>query len=397
MTRHRVLALVLVVACGGSKPKTEQPDHDVTPPVKHVETEADRVKARHDAALAIVPAGSTCLPPVLEAKNAPRLELAGVGADAILCAIDTDPDRLLGPIGCWKVDLAQIDPKTNSPTLVYQDPAPLPGHAFDVKVDGICARGFCLPDTADMGDGTAHMSWSLDGKQVALLVGGTVHIYDAAAKTHLSSFNVKGDKGVTTTPVAVYFANGALFVEGRDDSSDAIWGFKADGTPLGPIMPLGGDSKAPLSIVKGAFSVLDQSQVALADHGMETLTTYEVATGKRTKSVRKIGKLTCKQHEIDSYWKGGDKVTDACRTALEESSAPLIGATAVMGTSSLLVVMRGSRLGELAVMDPKTLTEKRKAFVLPTCTGAAAAPATDDAPKTRGPVKKSGDPCDGGN
>jgi len=407
----RGFLLVVLVACGGSKKGPAQPEHDVaTTPPPHKETEEDRAKKRHDAAVAIVPDGSTCLPSALKADNAPRLELAGEGADAVLCAVDTDASRLLGTVGCWKIDLKNIDTKTNTVGLVYDDMKPLPGHDVDVLLAGKCARGYCLPDKAKTDGNVAHMSWSLDGSKVAVLVGDDVHIFDAAAKSHTATFSTKVDKGPSTTPAAVYYAGDAIFVEGRDDSTDAVWGFKEDGTLIGAIMPLGGKADAPQSIVKGSFSIIDPSHVALADHGMDTLTIYEVATGKRTKSVRKQGKLPCKPTEIDTYWKGGDKVTDKCRTALDKASGPLVGATAVMGKSNLLVVLRGERLGELAIMDPKSLTETKKAFRLPWCEGGGDAGGggaadsskdekKDEAPpaSTRGAVKKSGDPEDGGN
>jgi len=401
------VSLFALAACGGKSKKPpaspESTGPAVAPPTPHKETEADRAKKRHDAAVAIVPEGSTCLPAALKADNAPRLELAGEGADAVLCAVDTDPSRLLGTVGCWKIDLKNVDPKTNSPGLVYAEPTPLPGHDVDVLLDGHCARGFCLPDDAKLGDGgVAHLSWSPDGTKVAVLAGDDVHLFDASSKSHASSFNVKGDKGVTNTPSAVYFVGDAIFVEGRDDSTDSIWGFKADGTALGSINALGGKGDQPVSIAKGSFSILDPSHIALADHGMETLTTYEVATGKRGKAVRKVGKLACKTAEIDAYWKGGDKVTDKCRGALDKSSAALLGATAVMGKSNLLVVLRGDRLGELGVFEPKSLTESKKSFRLPWCDAGGGAPpaaadsASDAGPKTRAPVKKSGDPEEGG-
>jgi len=400
MKGYRVLALIVLVACGGSKKEAAKPDHEVataTPP--HKETQEDRAKQRHDAAVAIVPEGSTCVPTALKADNAPRLELAGEGADAVLCAVDTDASRLLGTIGCWKIDLKNIDAKTNTVGLVYDGMKPLPGHDVDVMLDGKCARGYCVPDA----DGTvAHMSWNLDGSKVAVLVGDTVHIFDAAAKSQTSSFSTKVDKGPTAAPVAVYYAGGAIFVEGRDDATDAVWGFKEDGSLIGPITALGGKGNEPVSIAKGSFSIIDPSNVALADHGMETLTTYEVSTGKRIKAVRKQGKLPCKPNEMETYWKGGDKVTDKCRIALDKISGPLVGATAVMGKSNLLVVMRGERLGDLAVMDPKSLTETKKPFHVPWCdaggSGAAAEDKKEEAPPgTRGGVKKSGDPEDGGN
>jgi hypothetical protein len=90
--------------------------------------------------------------------------------------------------------------------------------------------------------------------------------------------------------------------------------------------------------------------------------------------VRKLPKLTppCKGDEVDAYWKGGDKVTDKCREHLDRIFTHLVGADAVRGSKSWLVLLRGPRLGELAVMDPKTLVEKR-AIKLPWCSGDKAA------------------------
>jgi hypothetical protein len=102
---------------------------------------------------------------------------------------------------------------------------------------------------------------------------------------------------------------------------------------------------------------------------METLTIYEVDTGKRTKLVRRVGKLACKPAEIDAFWHDGDKVTDKCKDSIAKASGHLIGANAVMGSKSLLVLLRGDRLGELAVMDAKTLAEK-KTIKMPWCDAA---------------------------
>jgi len=105
------------------------------------------------------------------------------------------------------------------------------------------------------------------------------------------------------------------------------------------------------------------------------VTTYEVTTGKRAKLVRKTPKLSppCKGDEVATYWKGGDKVTDKCRDQLDKVFGHLVGAEPVRGSSekSWLVLLRGPRLGELAVLDAKTLVEKR-AIKMPWCDGASA-------------------------
>src|SRR5206468_867556 len=92
-----------------------------TKPSPATETSADREKKRHDAALKIVPEGSACLPVALKEDGAPRLEIAAQDKDILLCAVDTDKNRLLGTVACWKLDV-----KTGA--LAYQAAVNLPGH-----------------------------------------------------------------------------------------------------------------------------------------------------------------------------------------------------------------------------------------------------------------------------
>src|SRR5512138_1193343 len=66
------------------------------------ETEEDREKKRHEAALAIVPDGSTCLPAKLKESDAPQLQLAAIDGQPRVCAVDVDKSRLLGTVGCWQ-------------------------------------------------------------------------------------------------------------------------------------------------------------------------------------------------------------------------------------------------------------------------------------------------------
>ena len=259
-----------------------------------------------------------------------------------------------------------------------------------------CARGFCLPkDAKAPATKIARIVWNTDGSKVAMLVDDDVHIYDASSKAHERSFSIRGDKGVTNDPTAIHWVGDVLFVEGTDQGPfSAVWAFKADGTPVGGIEEIGAKDGKPISTYGGSFSLLDKTRVAVAEQGFSTLTIYETSNGQRTKLVRKLTRPPCKNAEVDAYWKDdNDKVTPKCKAALQKSFAHLQGATAVAGSKNFLVMLRGPRLGELAVMDSKTLAEK-KAFKLPWCTGAEAAAdeasAKDDAKKstTRGPMKK---------
>ena len=418
MVSHRSLAasLIFLAACGGGGKKVKKPKPKVESMQPPEETEASRETKRKAARLAIVPEGANCLPAALKEPGAPELELGGVGADAVLCAVDVDGARLLGPVGCWKVDLKNMtDGKV---PLLYQTPAPQPGHSISTKLNDGCGWGFCSP--GKNAAGLAEMSWNADGSKVAMLAGTDVHIFDGASKKHLSTFGIGGDKGVSGAATALHFAGDSIVVEGGTDGN--AWVFKVDGTATGVINALGGKDEKPLSMKKGSFSVLDATKVGLAEHGMDTFTIYELGSGKRSKAVRKPAKLPCKPTEVDAYWGDGDKVADKCKEGIAKASGPWIGATGVLGAKNLLFVMKGERLGELAIVDPRTLVETKKALKMPWC-GAeagdeggpaatsprAAAPASARKPveknesdakapgkaSSRAP-KKAGDPEDGG-
>lgn len=397
-SRGLAWSILFVAACGGGskKPKTPEPKQDkveAPPP----ETEATRESKRKAAIDAITPPGTNCLPKQIHDDNGLALEIAGVGTDALLCAVDHDPSRLLGDVGCWKVDIKNMTASTVP--LVYQDPAPQPGHDVPALVHGGCARGFCSPGKT--ASGTVHLSWSSDGKKVAMLAGTDVHLFDAESKQHLSTFSIAGDKGVTGTPTAVHFVADSIIVEGGDDPGAWVW--KADGTATGQIMAMGGKEEKPLSLKKGALSVLDDKRIGLADHGMTTFTTYEIETGARHKAVRKPTKAPCKPAEIEAYWNDGDKVTDKCRDALDKAdNKQWVGATALKGSKSLVFVLKGDKLGSLAIVDPNSLDVK-KTLKMEVCGGDAAggeasAPQKEEAPKSRAPQRKEkgGDPQDGG-
>ncbi len=405
-----VLALSALTACGGdSKPKPKKPvvEKDETPPPK-VETEEDREAKRAQAAHAIVPEGSSCLPLALKESGAPRLELAAIESAAVVCAVDIDESRLLGPVGCWSVDLA-------SGTLTSKAAAPLPGHALPVNLDDRCARGYCLPKDAKAPPSKmVSLAWNGDGSKVALLAGDDLHLFDAGTKAHEKSFSVRGDKGVSNEPRAVHWVGDMLFVEGFDQGPySAVWAFKADGTQVGPISAIGAKEDKPLSTHGGSFSILDKNRVALAEQGFSTVTIYEADTGKRSKLVRKLAKPPCKADELDAFWTDNDGAVGAkCKEHMVKNFSSLIGATAVAGKTNFLVMLRGDRLGDLAVLDAKTLAEK-KVIKMPWCDAgsAAAAPMSEaDALKpkkdavdekkakapTRGATKKSEDPDAGG-
>jgi hypothetical protein len=309
-----------------------------------VETEAEREAKRLDQALAIIPKDSTCLPGTLHKKSSPRLELAAIGSDAILCAYDTQRNRLLGPVGCWKIDLA-------SGGLTYREPAPLPGIGFGVRIEESCVRGFCLPkETALPPDKVAFMAYNLDGSKVAVLASDEINVFDTKTRDRESGFSVKGVGKVTS----LWLLDDSLFVEAGDDGKRRIYQFKTDGTKLGAIS----DDKDQ-SILNGSFSILDKTRVALGEPGWPALIVIDTATGKKTRLARTVPKSPCTAAETTAYWETGEDVSDKCNKYMVKTFDHLVGATAVAGARNLLVVLRNGRLGELGVFDAANLVEKK--------------------------------------
>lgn len=347
-----IVGVLSMTACGGSdkpKPKPVVKQEEPPPPPKK-ETEEDRAAKRDAAATAIVSTNSTCLPPALKEEKA-RLELAAIGSDAVICATDTDPDRLVGELGCWKIDLA-------SGELAYRSRELIPGRGVMVKLHEGCAWGHCVPDAE--GD-TAHMVKSADGK-TAVLAGDTIHIFEGDGKEPASKVSIRGDKGVTGDVTRINWLGDAFVVE----AADGVYVFKADGTAVGPVVPLGSKDNKPAT---GTVSLLDKSRIAIAQRGFSTVHTYDATTGARAKLLRRAPKTPCKAADMDAYFQGaGDGVPAKCKAALDKGYGHLVGADAVAGSKNLLVLLRGARAGELAVLDARTLAEK-KAIRLSWCEG----------------------------
>ena len=368
MVRHlRVIACVLLplcvssvslVGCGGGKKAPKDPivkdaGGKTVPPAP--ETEEDRERKRRDAALQIVPEGSNCLPPSLKGLSAPRLEVTSVHSEAIVCAVDGERERLLGPVGCWIADLQTGE-------LKYQKPAPLPGHGFGVKLDDHCARGYCLPKDAKVDAKIAHIVWSPDQAKVAVVAGDNVHLFNAASKAHESAFPIRGDKGVSGDPIGIYWTGDTIFVEASDGAANSpVWAFKAaDGAQLGALEGIGKGAK-PLSTHGGSFLLLEPDRVAVAEQGFSSVITYEVSTGKRAKLVRKLPKTPCKAEETTAYWADAyDKVPAKCKEFMDNTFGFLTGADAIEGTKSIITLLRGPRIGEIALLDKsKALAESK--------------------------------------
>ncbi|MBP9084498.1 MAG: hypothetical protein KBG15_00205 [Kofleriaceae bacterium] len=345
-------AATLVASCGGSSKKgTRKPKSKIAikKPGKG-KTEADYARERANAIHAIVPEGSSCLP-----EEKLNLQVALLGEEVVLCGNDTDAERALGQIACWTIDKA-------TGGLTYKAPAPLLGRAMMVKTEVGCARGYCPP--TKLPAGAVHVAHSTDGAAAVVVVGTTASIFDVASKQHKFEFDLAAAElaanAISGNVVDMVFVGDTLFVAaGATPSMTKVWMFKTDGKGLGPVGSPNPKEKDPISVHAGSLSVLDADHVGLSEAGMSALYSIEVSTGKRTKLVRKLPKFSCTPKELAAYWSmAGSEVAAKCKNTVDSAMGPFIGADFIAGKKAMLGSLRGSRRGELVVLDLKTLAEK---------------------------------------
>jgi len=78
-----------------------------------------------------------------------------------------------------------------------------------------------------------------------------------------------------------------------------------------------------LSTRNGSFLLLKPELVAISEQGLTTLTTYETATGKRAKFVRKLPAPTCKKDELDAVWRDPNaQVSARCEEYVTRNYGP---------------------------------------------------------------------------
>ncbi len=371
-----------LVACGGGSGKkaTKTPVAKKDPKGKSTKdpkkkkkpvTEEDRAKKRDEQASKIIAADSTCLPTDLKDPGAKMsFELGAVGGLAIVCAMDRDDERALGAVGCWDVDLT-------AGSIKFRDRNGIPGRGFHAAIQGGCVRGYCLPKDQEVStEQPALISWSLDGAQVAVAAGDQIHLYDAASKELSKSVPLHdpahGDKAMPGAAKALWFLGDNLFLHGGEEGATTIWSYKTDGTANGQLMGLGKGNE-PVSMNHGSFFLLDKDRVAASERGLSTLTIFEVGTGKRSKLVRKVSNGPCRSNQVDAYFSTEAPATipAKCVSHLKKTFADFDNTTMVAGSKNFLAALTGERVGELAVIDTKNLSERR-AIKLPWCEAATA-------------------------
>lgn len=301
---------------------------------------------------AVAAADAPCLP---KAHKGETRQLGLVEGAPVLCTVVAGEAQSGSRVSaCWDVDL-----KTGS--LATRAPAQLPGHGMSVALDAKgCYDGYCLGKPEE---GEIIVSPSTDGRHLVIHANLTARVFDVKTKKLVNSFGFRPEKGkdddaVSNAVVDVLYVGDTIYAVGSDAGPYiGVWAFKDDGTPRGLIKE-GGDS---FSVYTGTWSVIDDGRVAFSDEGMRRLLILSSKDGKRKLLKRRVKVAPCKEGDISAYLGESTDVPAACKKHIEKVFAPYLGATiAAMPGGDLLFALADKSGSELAVLDSKSLAEKKR-------------------------------------
>ena len=294
-------------------------------------------------------AGAPCLP--RSDGKAVTPDLGIVAGTPIVCASGV----------CWDVDVktGALQPR---PGMTVP-----PGHATQAPLDAAgCAAGYCTgfkPDP-DEDSPSAHVVTSTDGAHVGVIPMGQdahpLYIFDAKTKKLVRAIPLADEKAPGNTSISnmvadAYYLGNTVYVVGTDAGPyEAVWAFRDDGTRLGLV----GGGDGGFSIYAGSFDIADDSHVILTDGWMENVLVVSAKDGSTSAIARAVKPAPCKPDDFDP---GVDHHTKACTRKLAKDYDPYAEAKLVsLPDGTFLAALSARRAGELAILDPKKLTVKKR-------------------------------------
>jgi hypothetical protein len=317
---------------------------------------------------ALAKAEGACLPASLfsqsEASDAPTLDLGFVEKAPTLCA--SNDRQQAGLLGCWT-----IDPATGA--MSSSPAAFLPGHSQIAKTDANgCIEGSCVPEAS----ADELLAWvvSTSGERAAILRENTVYVFDVKTKTRTGAIPLFGNgvpdaTSVGNQPIRIFYIGDTLYVVGADAGPYiAVWSFKDDGRRTGLITTTGKAGDPGYSVYNGAVNIVDETHIALADAGLRTMLVLSAIDGKREVRTRPVSLAPCTRQETENVYLGDfDALSKRCRKTVAETFEPYIDLVPIrLPSGDFLAALSGKGRGSLAILDGKTLAEKRR-FRLPRC------------------------------
>jgi hypothetical protein len=298
-------------------------------------------------------ADSPCLPKAIKAKSDPtKLDLGIASGTPIVCAGDA----------CWDVDL-----KTGA--LTARAGKTPPGHSSDAKVDAKgCADGYCTGQkpTEEDPDYTAFVVTSTDGAHVAVVPrtqkDQILTVFDARTKKLTKTIRLMDDKAPGNTSVGnivadVFYVGNTIYIAGADAGPyEAVWAFKDDGTRVG-LLGDAGDDTGGFSIYQGSVNIADDSHVILTDGWAEHALVVSTKDNAKKTIARAVKRAPCGGNDFlpDAQPKG------KCARHLAKAFEPYEEMKLVtLADGTFLAAFSGNASGDLAILDPSNLTEKKR-------------------------------------
>jgi hypothetical protein len=302
-----------------------------------------------------------CLPKSVFEKNSnkelPVIDLGYIDNVLTLCAYERalNADRLLG---CWTVNSTTAALGASAAKTI-----PGRGRRIDLDAQG-CVNGYCItPIPQSDGDSGPFFAVSTDGTHAAILTNTLLYIFATSTKAKVAEIELMkqgapDETNVGNVPSGLLYSGDALFVIGSDAGPFvAAWVFKEDGSRAGRV----GTGEDALNIFNGGYGILGRDKVALADAGLQNMTTVTGANAAKQNTKRTTSYTPCTKKQFEQWTEGDDTLTAACKRVLDAKYAPYVDMSPVQLLSGdIITTLSGPAQGYVAVLDPTALTQKHR-------------------------------------
>jgi len=238
---------------------------------------------------------------------------------ATLCGYerDSDGDKFLG---CWTVN-----PTTGA--LGASAATAIPGRGRRTALDAQnCIDGYCIGPTSSDGK-RSFFAASTSGSRTAILTSDLLYIFETSTKNKLTQIELAkhgapDETNVGNMPWDILYNGDTVFVIGADAGPFiAAWVFKDNGDRAGQVRAGAG----AVNIFRGGYGILGHDKIALADAGLQNMTTVIGANVGKQNTKRTASYAPCRRRQFSDWTEGQDTQTGACKTVLDAKYRPETG------------------------------------------------------------------------
>lgn len=240
-----------------------------------------------------------------------------------------------------------------------------------------CVENYC-PVPKPGADQKALFAMSTDDTHAVILVDRTLHVFDARTRAQTAVIPISDEKAASDTnignePIEILYLGHTLYVAGSDAGPFiGVWLYKDDGKRLGRATDpqKAGQEDATFSVYAGAANIIDDKHVALANAGLRTVQIFD-ETGKKVQELKRpVAIAPCTAEDmINVDIADVDQLPRSCRLHVRKTFEPYFDVEPVrLPTGDMLIALSGKYLGSLAILDGKTLMEKKR-LTLERCGG----------------------------